>query len=86
MLELGKNKFLKLSKELQERPKSRQKSPIVYQMNGLFVYNVKKFLEYSRIILPKTLPYEIPTHTGIMIDTELEFRLVELIIKNKMVF
>ena len=86
MLELGKNKFLKLSKELQERPKSRQESPIVYQMNGLYVYNVKKFLEHSKIILPKTLPYEIPSYTGIMIDTELEFRLVELMIKNKIVF
>ena len=83
MLELGKNKFLKLSKELQERPASRQESPTVYQMNGLFVYDVKKFLKYSRIILPRTLPYQIPAYTGIMIDTELEFKMVELMIKNK---
>ena len=45
---------------------------------------VKKFLRFKKIILPKIIPYEIPSETGIMIDTKLEFKIVELIIKNNL--
>lgn len=85
MLEVDSHGFLKLSKHKGERPRSRQEAPPIYQMNGLIVYYVKKFLKYNKIILPRILPYEIPPETGIMIDTELEFKLVELLIKNNLV-
>jgi len=84
MMEINSNGFLKLSKKMKERPKSRQESPIVYQLNGLFVYNVKKLLKYKTAILPKSLPYEIPLESGLMIDTELEFKIAEMMLKHKM--
>lgn len=84
MMEIEKNGFLKLSKKLKERPKSRQEAPVVYQLNGLFVYNVKKLLKYKKAILPKALPLEIPLECGIMIDTELEFKIAEMMLKKKL--
>lgn len=83
MFEIDAHGFLKLSKNKGKRPRSRQEAPPIYQMTGLDTFNVKKFLEYEKIILPKILPYEIPSETGIMIDTELEFKIVEMMIKQK---
>jgi len=77
--------FLELCKKLKNRPKSRQESPTVYQLNGLFIFNVEKFLKYKNPILPKALPIEIPPECGLMIDTEIEFKLAELIFKNKLI-
>ena len=83
MMELDSNGFLKLVKNKGNRPASRQKAPIVYQLNGLFTYYTEKFLEYRKPLLPKALPYEIPAETGLMIDTEFEFKLAEIIIQKK---
>ena len=83
MMEINSNGFLKLSKKMKERPKSRQESPAVYQLNGLFVYGVDKLLKYNTAILPKSLPYEISLESGFMIDTELEFKIAEMMFKNK---
>jgi CMP-N,N'-diacetyllegionaminic acid synthase len=84
MFELNSSGFLKLSKTKETRPRSRQEAPPIYQMTGLDTYNVDKFLKYQKIILPKILPYEISPETGIMIDTELEFKTVEMIIQKKL--
>ena len=83
MMELDSNGFLKLVKNKGVRPSSRQESPTVYQLNGLFTYNTEKFLEHKKPLLPKALPYEIPAETGLMIDTEFEFKLAEIIIQKK---
>lgn len=85
MLETNSEGFLGLCKRMKVRPKSRQESPIVYQLNGLFVYNVNKFLKYKKAILPKSLPYEIPSECGLMIDTELEFKVAEIMLKQKLI-
>lgn len=86
MMESNKNGFLKISKSKGKRPQSRQTAPIVYQLNGYFVYDVKSLLKYrEQFIMPKVLPYEIPEETGLMIDTEMEFKLAELMVKNKLI-
>jgi len=85
MMEKNSDGFLKLCKKLKERPQSRQSAPVVYQLNGLFVYDVEKFLKYKTPLLPMSLPYEIPPECGIMIDTELEFQLAEMMIKKRLV-
>lgn len=84
MMELSENGFLKMSKSNGKRPAGRQSAPVVFQLNGLWVYDKKKFLKYRKPLLPKTLPYEIPLETGFMIDTEFEFKIAELIVKNKL--
>ena len=85
IMELDSNGFLKLVKNKGKRSVGRQTAPIVYQLNGLFAYNTKKFLEYRNDLLLNALPYEIPIETGFMIDTEFEFKLAEIIIQKKII-
>ena len=85
MMEKNTYGFLELCKKLKERPKSRQSAPAVYQLNGLFAYDVSRFLKYKTPILPKSLLYEIPPDCGLMIDTELEFQIAEMMLKKKLV-
>ena len=85
IMELDSNGFLKIVKDEERRPISRQTAPIVYQLNGLFTYNTEKFFEYRNDILLNALPYEIPIETGFMIDTEFEFKLAEFIIQKKII-
>lgn len=84
MMELNSSGFLKMSKTNGKRPVGRQSAPIVYQLNGLWVYDKEKFLKYKKPLLPKTLPHEISPETGFMIDTEFEFKIAELIVRNKL--
>jgi len=80
MVEKNNKGFLKLSKILKNRPLSRQKAPIVYQLNGLYAYDAKKFLKLRKTDFSKSIPLEIPMETGIMIDTPFEFEIVRLIL------
>ncbi len=81
MMEKDSNGFLKMSKELKVRPKSRQDAPIVYQLNGLFTFYAKKFLKYGKTIMPNALSLEISPESGLMIDTEFEFKIAEMLFK-----
>lgn len=83
MMEINKTGYLQLSKKLKKRPKSRQKAPIVFQLNGLFAYDAKKFLKFGDPIMPKALPFEISAESGLMIDTEIEFKIAEMHFKLK---
>lgn len=82
MLEANKKGFLKISKKTKKIIKSRQDSPIVYQLNGLFVFNVKSLVKHKKLLMPKILPYEISQKSGFMIDTKFEFEIVKLLLEN----
>lgn len=84
MVEPDKNGFLKISKKPKQEIFSRQNSPSVYQLNGLFVFNVESILKFKHLFMPKILPYEIHPLHGFMIDTEFEFRMAELIFKENL--
>ena len=83
MMETDSNGYLKLSKKLKHKILRRQDAPIVYQLNGLFVIKPNALLKYGSTIMPKILPYEISPEHGFMIDTELEFKLSEVMLKEK---
>lgn len=83
MMEPNSNGFLRFSKSLGKKIESRQDAPIVYQLNGLFTLYVDKLLKYRRLYMPKILPYEIPPETGLMIDTEFEFQIAEMIAQKR---
>ena len=86
MMEKDRHGYLKMSKSAGERPATRQAAPVVYQLNGFFTYDSRKFLKYGDpISLPKVLPYEIVPETGWMIDTEMEFRIAEIMLLNKLI-
>ena len=84
MMEKNKQGFLRFSKRLSKNPDNRQSAPVVFQLNGLFVLNVNKFMKHYNFYMPKTLPYEIPPERGLMIDTEFEFKIAEFIVKHKL--
>ena len=83
MMEPDSKGFLHFSKKTKSDIVGRQQAPVVYQLNGLFVINVKQFLKYKKFYMPKILPYEIPYETGLMIDTTFEFQLAQCIAKMK---
>ena len=83
MMELNSKGFLRLAKKLAKRPRSRQEAPVVYQLNGLFTYNKKKFLKINNPIMPNAIPFKIPLERGFMIDTEAEFKIADSMFKQK---
>jgi len=38
-------------------------------------------LKFGDPIMPKALPYEISSESGLMIDTEIEFKMAEVLFK-----
>jgi len=83
MVEPNSRGFLKFSKKLGKKIKSRQEAPVVYQLNGLFTFYADELLKHKKLYMPKILPYEIPPETGLMIDTEFEFQIAEMIARRK---
>lgn len=82
--EINSKGFLKIVKQPKKEPKSRQEAPTVYQLNGLFTFDLKKFLKMRGKIMNKMIPVEIPIETGLMIDTEFEFLLAKLLMEKKL--
>lgn len=83
MMEFGPDGFLVFSKKVKKQIITRQKAPVVYQLNGLFAFYTSRILRYRKLYMPKTLPYEIPEETGLMIDNEYEFQIAEMIATGK---
>lgn len=83
MMELNSNGFLKFCKKPKKQFVNRQKAPIVYQLNGLFTFYTNQFLKYKKLYMPKIIPYEISPETGLMIDTEFEFQIANMIATKK---
>ena len=75
---------MKLVKPVKKFLRTRQESPKVYQVNGLLTFNAKTILDkkthYSNS--SKTIIYEIPIESGVMIDTEFEFEIVKSMFKK----
>ncbi len=69
--------FLKIVKPLKNKPKSRQSSPEVFQMNGLHVMRKDSIMKEKTWYTKKILPFEIPIETGLMIDTNFEFQIAK---------
>jgi len=83
MMESNSKGYLRYSKNVKRKIKSRQEAPVVYQLNGLFTIYVDKLLRYGKLFMPRILPYEIPPETAIMIDTEFEFQIAELVARQE---
>lgn len=79
MMETNKNGFLTISKSLNHNITRRQDTPIVWIVDGLFVFYTDKFLKNKFIYRGKILPYEIPKSHAHMIDLELDFQIAEFL-------
>ena len=83
IVEITKRGYLEVCKRLKQIPENRQDAPTVYQMNGLYVFNSRRFLKKGKSVMQKMIPYEIPIETGLMIDTEYEFNIAKLVLESK---
>jgi CMP-N,N'-diacetyllegionaminic acid synthase len=84
MVESDKNGFLKISKKPKQEIISRQNTPVVYQLNGLFIFDVNSILKFKKLFMPNIVSYEIHPLHGFMIDTEYEFKIASLIFKGNL--
>jgi len=83
MMEIKRGKYLDFSKKLKTLVSGRQNAPTVFQLNGLFVLDVKNFLKTKKFYSTKIIPYEISPEHGFMIDTEFEFQIADFIATKK---
>ena len=82
MLEI-KNRSISLVKKASKEVAARQKSPKVYDMNAsIYIWKRDKLFK-SKILLQKSLSiYEMSQEKSIDIDTELDLRINEMMIKK----
>ena len=83
MMEVKKNGYLVPSKIPKSNVTRRQDAPIVYNVDGMFIINVKHFLKTKKISSGKIIPFEITKEHGHMIDFEFDFKIAELLVNNK---
>ncbi len=83
MWELDKKGFLKISKTTNKTITRRQDAPIVYTIDGVFVFWTRKFLDVRKCESGKMLPYEISKEHGHMIDSKFDFKVAELLFSYK---
>ncbi len=83
MWELDRRGFLKISKTMNKTITRRQDAPIVYILDGLFVFWTKNFLKTRKTLTSRMLAYEIIKEHGHMIDFEFDFKVAELLLKQK---
>jgi len=79
MYEPDSKGYLHKSKTTKKRITARQDSPIVYQVNGLYINSKKKLLKTKDLFAGKILPYEISQEHGLMIDDEVQFKFAEFL-------
>jgi CMP-N,N'-diacetyllegionaminic acid synthase len=65
----------------------RQDSPRCFDMNAsIYVWNVASFLKDPRVFYPDTRLFEMPEERSIDIDSDLDFTLVELLLRKRLAF
>ena len=83
MVELGEDGYFKLIKKLPNAILSRQKAPIVYDLNASFYFYKRVFFEngFKSVLTERTLIYEVP-HVCFDIDHQIDFEIMEFLISN----
>jgi CMP-N,N'-diacetyllegionaminic acid synthase len=73
-----------LSKSANPPITRRQDAPRCFDMNAsIYVWNVAAFLEDSRVFYPDTRLFEMPEERSVDIDSEIDFALVELLLRKQ---
>ena len=75
-----------MSKKLGTEIKRRQDAPKVLQLTaGILVVRRKVLLENDTVYTDKVKPYVMPEEKSIMIDNELDFKMAELLLRERIV-
>ena len=78
-----KNKFYELSKNKNKQINRRQDQPLVYSINaGIYFWRRKTLLESNNLYNRNNAIYIMPESRSIDIDTDFDFKLVEMILKK----
>ena len=84
IVEYTKTKNLKLCKKLSQRPKSRQNAPKVFEhVAGLYYFKRNYLLQCKSLFQGKIFGFNVSLFKSFDIDSQLDFKLVELLLKNK---
>lgn len=84
LVELDENGVARRSKTLSVPIVRRQDSPRCYDMNAsIYVWKRDAFFKSKTILLNDTLLYEMPEKRSIDIDSELDFEIVEFLMKKR---
>lgn len=84
MVELDRNGFASLSKKPDGKILRRQDAPVVYSMNAsVYVWKTDILFQRDDIISGRTKFIEMPDDRSIDIDSEIDFKLVELIMRER---
>ncbi|OGH01002.1 MAG: flagellar modification protein B [Candidatus Lambdaproteobacteria bacterium RIFOXYD1_FULL_56_27] len=84
LVELGSDGVVRLAK-VPERPiVRRQDAPRCFDMNAsIYVWNRQSFFHSQGIFLPKTLLFEMPEERSQDIDSDLDFKIVKLLLEAR---
>lgn len=84
MIEFDKNNCVRLSKNLDKGIKRRQDSPKTYDMNAsIYIWKRDTLLNESTLFLPKTGVYIMPEDRSLDIDSKLDLKIVEFLLKER---
>ncbi len=84
LVEETKDGFVQLSKTTNPPIKRRQDAPLCYDMNAsIYVWKREVLLNEDAVILPKTKIYQMPEERSYDIDSTLDFKFVEMLLKER---
>mgnify|MGYP001307068261 FL=1 len=77
------NKKVQKVKSIRKNFFRRQDVPQTYDMNAsIYIWNRKTLIKTNSLFRGKTIFYEMPENRSVDIDSELDFKFVELLLKN----
>ena len=83
MGELNSKQYIFTPKKLKKIIYRRQDAPKVYDLDGIVIFDSKKFLKTKKLLTNKSKVIEITKEHGHMIDFEFDFKVAELLMENK---
>ncbi|MFK4485383.1 acylneuraminate cytidylyltransferase family protein [Bradyrhizobium sp. USDA 336] len=85
LVEQRTNGSVGLSKSANPPITRRQDAPRCFDMNAsIYVWRVEPFLEHPAVFYPDTRLFEMPEERSIDIDSDLDFALVELLLRQRL--
>ena len=83
LLEPDEDGYLRVSKPIADRVVARQQAPVVWEHGSIYVVDPSYLKSATGLIQGRVLPYPMPPERCMDIDTELDFKLVEILMAER---
>ena len=84
LVELNKNGFVRRSKSLEVPIVRRQDAPKCFDMNAsIYIWKHESFYQNNKVLTDDTILFVMPEERSIDIDSELDFEIVEFLMRKK---